>query len=1022
MSSAKSRHFLRHLSASLLSLSLAAGLTGALSVTTTAYAQDLSQGALRAAVRTNDGKPAAGAKLSLRNLEQGFVRTATADQSGIVRLANLMTGDYEVKIEAAGASSLTQTISIGLGGTTDYAFSLPKGANNTVSELVVMGRRSVSPFDATTTGLSVDVASTVETIPLGMNVNAVALLSPGVVPGTGGFSSLISMNGGSGGENSYYVNGLNITKFRNLTGASSVPFRFYKTVETKTGGFAAEFGRATGGVINSVTKSGGRQWRFEVSGYTSPNALSEVAPNTYSQLNQYDRSSASALTFEASGPVIKDHIYVYGLYEIRKHDSFDASASGSADTDKIRDPFFGTKIDVIFNPRHRLELTGWSDISTTSTYRNNFDTAKGTLGSSRGHINGQSGGYNGIARYTASWTDWLTTSIAYGVNNQRDASRADNYRYGYIFDISGPTSRDVAPYATAGNTLNKDSRKVLRFDTDLFFTAFGEHRLKFGLDQENLRSYQEDSYSGQGYSYCRPGGFTTGEACVNGGMSYRYQTADKTGQATAVRVRYQRNTGNFDAVQRAFYIQDSWMVTDRLTLNLGLRNETFENKGADHKAFVNMDNQWAPRLGAIFDPKGDKSIKLFAFYGRYYLPMPTNVNLTQASNKLFVSDFWTLDKTQASDTNHNGIHDEGPNPDYSPYLGKLTSTTDFATGYVMETANKIATNLKPMYTDEFILGYEQRFENEWSAGVKLTHRRMGRIIEDIDADMGVLTYCKREGITGCDKVWNGLHQIVVTNPGESATFLLDAADLAKTSLGKDAKSRMITLSKEDLKLPHARRDYTALELSFASPPRKKWSLSGSYVWASLKGNYEGSLNSDFNQDSPGLNKDFDEAGFLDGAYGPLPNMREHTLKLFGSYKVLENLTIGGDILIQSPQQYGCMGNHPTDAFAARQEPATWYCFGKLTGRGSQFESDWRKRLDLSATYYLPTKSITAIRSAYVKIDVFNVFNSQTVLGRNQYGELSNSGKPGAGPANPNYKMPTRYETPRYARLSFNVKF
>ena len=57
-------------------------------------------------------------------------------------------------------------------------------------------------------------------------------------------------------ENQIYINGLNVTNFRNGLGFSNVPYEFYEQFQVKTGGYSAEFGRSTGGVINAVTKSG----------------------------------------------------------------------------------------------------------------------------------------------------------------------------------------------------------------------------------------------------------------------------------------------------------------------------------------------------------------------------------------------------------------------------------------------------------------------------------------------------------------------------------------------------------------------------------------------------------------------------------------------------------------------------------------------------------------------------------------------------------------------------------------------
>jgi hypothetical protein len=67
---------------------------------------------------------------------------------------------------------------------------------------------------------------------------------------------LVSVGGSSVGENSYQINGLNITNFRNGVGSTWVPFEFVDEVQVKTGGYEAEFGRSTGGVVNMVTARG----------------------------------------------------------------------------------------------------------------------------------------------------------------------------------------------------------------------------------------------------------------------------------------------------------------------------------------------------------------------------------------------------------------------------------------------------------------------------------------------------------------------------------------------------------------------------------------------------------------------------------------------------------------------------------------------------------------------------------------------------------------------------------------------
>jgi hypothetical protein len=96
-------------------------------------------------------------------------------------------------------------------------------------------------------------------LPVEQNVASVALLAPGVNKGNAAFGGL-TFGGSSIAENSYYVNGLNVTDFYNRNGFSEAPFAFYQEFQVKTGGYSVEFGRSTGGVVNAVTRSGSNEF------------------------------------------------------------------------------------------------------------------------------------------------------------------------------------------------------------------------------------------------------------------------------------------------------------------------------------------------------------------------------------------------------------------------------------------------------------------------------------------------------------------------------------------------------------------------------------------------------------------------------------------------------------------------------------------------------------------------------------------------------------------------------------------
>ncbi|MBB5661448.1 TonB-dependent receptor [Brevundimonas halotolerans] len=994
----------------------------------TAMAQDLVQGAVSGTVETQSQTPVAGATVTLQSVSQGFTRTYTTDASGSFRAIALPQGRYTATITAPGFSSLSDVISVGSGGTTSVVFTVGSASGaSTVDDIVVVGvRTAVSDFDATTTGLTVNVEELSRNVPIARDAGAVALLAPGVTASDNAFGGIPTIGGASAGENTYFINGLNITKFRDFTGSSTVPFEFYQTLETKTGGYSSEFGRGTGGVLNGTTKSGGNEWEFGITAYWEPDALRSDSPDTYLAQNRFDEVETSDIIFDFGGPIIRDRLFIFGLVNFRDREfvnigapttdpDFGAGANGTRVTSN--DPFYGAKIDYLINDDHRVEFTYFSDEQTQET-SNIFVDANGDYVGQFTPSTFEFGGSNWVARYTGIWTDWLTTSLAYGVNeyNEYNSSPGDA---GALITDQNPGFPRRGIWGVGQPSVNEDERTILRADVDIYADFYGAHHFRFGIDQEKLESYQALDYSGSGYNYCRPGGITPTIACtgqVTGGIWYRYERL-VGGQPTRVRIRAYDNDGGWKSTQNAYYLQDSWQVTDQLTLNLGVRNEGFENENLAGVAFIDLQDQWAPRLGFTYDVTGDRTSKLFGFYGRYFLPVAVNTNQRLAGAEFFIQDRWMLDLSGGpNDTNADGIHDTTD----EPILGTFVSGANFGDGTLKATNTSVDAEIDPMYVDEFILGYEQQMWDGWTLGVKGTYRELGTAIDDVAIDAAVLDYCDNVATdltyTQCYSVWYGFHQYVLTNPGEDMVITLSGADLSRATGGAITADRQITLTADQLNYPEPERTYKAVEVSMEKSFDGIWGARFSYVWSESEGNYEGALKSDNGQVDPGLSQDFDQPGLTDNSYGFLPNHRAHSFKAFGNWQVTPALNIGANLIIQSPRKFGCQGVHPTDFFASLYGPASWFCQGVATPRGSVFESDWTKNLDLTFAYNLSEVFTIPGDSLVLRADVFNVFGFEAETDYNEFGDLD------ASTPDPNFGRPTAYQAPRGVRLSMAYRF
>lgn len=1029
-------------------LALVAAPAAVMLTPTVAAAQNLAQGAVAGTVTNQAEAPIAGASVTLRSTSQGFSRTYTTDASGSFRAVALPPGEYEATVNASGYNSLVETLTVGAGGTTSFAFAVGSAdAGSNVDEIVVVGvRQAVSEFDATTTGLTVNVEELARNIPIARDANSVALLAPGVTQSDSAFGNIPTIGGASAGENTYFINGLNITKFRDFTGSSIVPFEFYQTLETKTGGYQAEFGRGTGGVLNGTTKSGGNEWEFGLTAYWSPDSLRSDSPDTYLAQNRFDEQSATDVIFDFGGPIIRDRLFIFGLYNFRDREATNIGTNGTAVDPTFGvigangtvvtsdDPFYGAKVDFLINDDHRLEFTYFSDEQKQET-RNVFVNTSGDYVGQFTPSTFEFGGTNWIARYTGIWTDWLTTSLSYGVNEYNE--------YAYSPGDGGALITDQLPgfprrgtWGVGQPSSNEDERTILRADVDIYASLYGEHHFRLGIDQEKLEASQTLDYSGAGYNYCRPGGITPTIACtgsVTGGIWYRYQTlftagtippgrTDLIGRPRRVRIRAYDNDGAWSSTQNAYYLQDSWEVTDQLTLNLGIRNEGFENENIDGVAFVDLQDQWAPRLGFTYDVTGDRSSKLFGFYGRYFLPVAVNTNQRLAGAEFFIQDVWNLNTTGGpTDLNADGINDTNG----EPILGTFVSGSNFADGTTRPISTQVDKELDPMFVDEFVLGYERQMWDGWTASIKGTYRELGTAIDDVAIDAAVLEYCDSAGsglsAAICYNVWYGFHQYVLTNPGEDMVITLSGADLTRADagpggLGRTFTDREVTLTADQLNYPTPDRTYKAVELSMEKAFDGVWGARFSYVWSQSKGNYEGALKSDNGQTDPGLSQDFDQPGLTDNSYGFLPNHREHSFKAFGSWQATPQLLIGANLIIQSPRKFGCQGVHPTDFFASLYGPASWFCNGVATPRGESFESDWLKNLDLTFSYNLGDMFQLPGEGLTVRADIFNVFDFQSEQDFNEFGDLA------LGSPDPNYGRVTAYQAPRSVRFSIAYRF
>jgi len=958
------------------------------SVTAAAVAMSLSlalpalaantDGSIKGVVSTVNGA-LVGAKITISNKSTGFTKTITADSDGSYRFSRLATGTYSITAKKIGYDTISlDAVTVSLGASTDVGLTMNTGD----TEVISVTGSSISQIDISSSESALNISAVeLSRLPVPRNVNAVALLAPGTTEGDSRFDGAISFGGASAAENSTYINGLNVTNFRNGLGFATVPYSFYKEFQVKTGGYSSEFGRATGGVINAVTKSGTNDFHFGGEVFTTPDSLRGEGQDTkypdgrYYRTNSKDERNEMNGSVWASGAFIEDTLFFYAMYEARDKESNYSNTSGTAWTEYNNSTdFWGAKIDWQINDDHKLELLAFSD-QNEGTYDNfGYEIATETKGAFKSTDIEERGGDNYSVTYTGYITDDFTVKALYGVNEYSltDKSSVQEVCSDINDSRAVAVSGDLGCTSTSGVEDGDDERQAFRLD---FEYSLDGHLIRFGYDREINTSGSVQRYSGPtgeaftitDYTESRelPNGFT---APVSAGDSY-------------VAVRKRTVGGDFETEASAFYIEDIWNATDNLTFTLGARLEVFDNKNSAGSTFVKMDNMLAPRLGLAWDINGDGESKLFANAGRYFLPVANNTNVRLSGNENDQETYYEF----------NGLTDESLDgvsyqlPILGAQVGDVRVTGD---GNVPDTRSIVDQDLDPMFQDEYILGYEQVINDNWAWGIKGLTRSLNGAIDDMY--FGTLP-------NGCD-----LKDYVLANPGEEVTIFAD------TNCDGSADS-FYTFDSADAGYPKAERKYHSVELTLNRAWDDVWTMNASYTWSHSYGNSEGLVKSDNGQGDAGLTTDFDFPELMDGAFGNLPNDRRHQLRLRGAYAVTEDLTIAANLRLESGRPKNILGvDHPGGRPAYG---STYYIvdsegkFSKNT-RGSAGETPWVATLDLNASYTMKISDA----DVNFKIDIFNALDSHTVR-FNQENERFST-----------FRFPRVYQAARSVQLSAAVTF
>ncbi len=1021
----------RNLSKSLLNIAMGACL---LSLAVPALAQSATGGVA--------GRADAGTQLVVTNTATGLTRSVTVNADGSYRLTQLPVGDYQVQVTRGGqAVGSPITVNVALGGTTTLNLDTSGNVVN-LDSVQVVGARVVNRVDVRSTESATNITrEEIARLPVAQSLGSVALLAPGVIGGNSSFGG-ISFGGSSVAENSVFINGLNVTDFYRRQSFSTAPFAFFQEFQVKTGGYSVEFGRSTGGVINAVTRSGGNEFRAGLELTFEPAAFRAKADDHFynnGTTDIYTRASRDTRSFTklngfASGPLVKDRLFLFAMYELRDSESRFTNGIGSSLTEsESSNGFWGTKLDWRLTDDHLVELLAFSDEgdSSSNTYAYNFDS--GVTGGRQGDNFSEGGGKSGSITYTGFFGENFVAKAMYGLNRTQSLARStaddfcdrvtfNNASYGAAYNALGRPALGCHPGGTVVN--HHDEREVGRLD---FEWTLGDHLLRFGLDHELMTTDRNTRYPGPTQTLYTIFGRTSPTQVLDNG------TPLPAGVNAYLFGRRRADGGVFETEASAFYLEDIWNITPNLILNLGVRVDNFDNKTAIGTSFIKMDNLVSPRVGFSWDMKGDGSTKLFGNVGRYYLPVTNTVNYTFAGGLTDERTFYVLNGYTPS------INPVTGSPYLAPIFGPQIGPVDTQFNVsVADLRKSVDRDIDAVYQDEAIVGFQSAISQAWSWGVNATYRRMPNALDDI-----------RINHTPCGPTINldnnnrAVTLFPIGNPGKPLTIWGDRTigcttegwitiDTSRDGYIKQGSNEVIGYSEP-------RRTYKAVEFQIDRAYDGKWAFNASYLWSKSEGNHEGPVNSDTNYNDTGIVQHWDHPANND-RYGPLFNDRRHQIKLRGSYELNHMWSFGGTLNAQSGGPITAFGvTWPNDARPAASFTtigsgggSSYLCVDKCSGRdpvtgrlytyadrvyeytprGGFGRLPWTYNLGANVTWTLPVEGV----DLKARLSVFNLLNEQEVINVVQRYESN------PGVRRPEFGTGTRWQSPRYAQLVVTWNF
>ncbi len=885
---------------------------------------------------TVDGKPLPGVTVTISSPSLQGVRTTLTGEGGGYVFPALPPGQYTVTFTLEGMQTVTHKVTLTLAQTSHVDAEMRVGA---VAEAITVTAAAPAVLETTQVGTNFN-QSVVEKLPVARDIRQTTLLAPGVNPN--GVNNQITISGGPSYDNVFLVNGVVVNE--NLRGQPHSLFIEDAIQETTvmTAGISAEYGRFTGGVVSTLTKSGGNEFSGSFrDSLTNPRwTATPDYPGTAKPVDKLNSVYEATL----GGRILRDRLWFFGAGRKAKtsvqRQTFQTGLNYVNGFDERR---LEGKLTGSITPKHNIIISALDvkNDESNNAFGSIYDLAS-TVPTRSLPNSLQTVSYNGVLTNSLlAEVAWSHKKFAFQNSGGRFRERIKGT---WISDQVTGARMNAPVFCGVCTNEERNSGSLGAKGTYFLSTrAAGNHSLVFGGDEFKEERIVNNNQSASDFT-------VSARVIVVGDKVF--PRFDSTTQLTWWPI-FVNSTGT-DLKSDSVYVNDKWDLTSHFNFNIGIRFDRNHAVDADGN-LISDDKNFSPRIGAMYDILGNGRHRVTASFARYV------AKITDGSNVLSTAQAAGNPGSFAWAYTGPAVNPTGtPNDqlvtadqalkilfDWFASIGD-TKNTNFISSNYPGYGSRFKGSLKSRSTDEVSVGYGTQLTSNAFARLDVVHRE-----------------------------WHNFYASEVDTPG---VFLIPP---------NNVKSDMRYTVNDD---QYTKRKYDAVELQTQWHPGR-FLLGGNYTWSKLKGNDvgEGSGTATI-RNTPG---EINYPEFLSYAQrrpmGYLGQDRRHRARAWAGYQfrtpvgsfnlsALESFDSGfaysavGSIDAtgrNSNFKYSGVPSNPGYNFSAAGTSHDYF-FSK---RG-EFRTDSRLATDLALNYSLPVFSTVAL---FLRGDVLNVFNTQKIV-------------------------------------------